>query len=111
MRRLFAIIVLAIAALFGSLLAAPASAATTSFAATADTFADAASTTTNFGTATRVWADNDAPVRWTYLRFNVSGIASGCTVGGASLKLTVGNSLNNEAPYGGDLYSVADTAW
>lgn len=111
MRRLFAVIIVAIAALLGGLIAIPASASSATFAASADTFADATSTGTNFGTASRVWADNDAPVRWGYLRFNVTGIPTGCTVSGASLKLTVGNSLNNEAPYGGDLYGVASTSW
>src|SRR3954447_19575778 len=83
---------------------------TFTFAPTDDAYVDSSVPTTNFGTATRLTADN-SPQSNVLLRFNVAGLPSGCAVSSAKLQLTVGSTTNDNSPYGGDLYGSTNTTW
>jgi hypothetical protein len=65
------------------------------FAPTKDAYVDADTPTTNYGTATKTYADND-PVKKTLMSFAVTG-TGGCTVAAA--------------PRGGDFRPLADGGW
>jgi hypothetical protein len=78
----------------------------------ADSYVDSttANTGINYGTATRLTVDN-SPVSYTWLRFNVANLPTGCPVSSATLKMTVGNSTSDNSVYGGDLYGSSNTTW
>jgi fibronectin type 3 domain-containing protein len=76
------------------------------FAPTDDATVDASQPTVNFGTASRLTVDN-SPVNYSLLKFNVTG-TPGCAVSSAKLRMTVGNTTNDNSPYGGDLYSTTN---
>jgi chitodextrinase len=83
---------------------------TFTFAPTDDAYVDSSVPTSNFGTATRLTADN-SPQSNVLLKFDVAGLPTGCAVSGAKLQLTVGNTTNDNSPYGGDLYGSTVTSW
>jgi calcineurin-like phosphoesterase family protein/Big-like domain-containing protein len=83
--------------------AGPATAASATFAPTADAPVDASQPNTNFGTAPKLRTDGSPVVR-SYLRFDVQGWASGAT---ATLRLTPTSSLKT----GLQVVRVADTTW
>ena len=84
-------------------------ASTYSFTATGDATVDASNPTINYGTGTRVTTDN-SPVNHALLAFSVSGLPA-CTVTRATLRLTVGSTVNDNSVYGGDVYAASSTAW
>ena len=97
--------------LTAGVLAAPASAATTStFPATADAYVDAGSTAANFGTATELKTDG-SPQQRSYFRFAVSGTSGAVT--SAKLRLWVINgSTNGPAVFATDsLWSELGITW
>jgi hypothetical protein len=70
-----------------------------------DTYVNADTPDTAYGTATKAYADN-SPVKKTLMTFTVSG-TGGCQVASARLRL-----YNVDAsPRGGDFRRLADTAW
>lgn len=88
----------------------PTSGTTLTFAPTDDSYVDSSNPTVNYGTSTRLGVDG-SPVARSLLKFNVTGAAASCTVTSAKLRLTVGATTNDNSPYGGDVYGVADTTW
>jgi len=86
-----------------------ATSTTYSFTATGDATVDASNPTINYGTGTRVTTDN-SPVNHALLAFSVSGLPA-CTVTRATLRLTVGSTVNDNSVYGGDVYAASSTAW
>jgi hypothetical protein len=80
---------------------------TTTFAAEADTYVEAGTPTTNYGTAVQVVVDR-SPERRTFLRFTVTGLTD--PVIRAVLRLhTV--SGNTGSPHGGTWRAVTETTW
>src|SRR5207253_9132561 len=79
------------------------------FPAVADASVDAGLPTTNFGTSPILAADANL-VRNTYLRFNVSGLASR-TILGAALRLQVDATPGAESDSGGVLHTITDGTW
>src|SRR5439155_963851 len=77
--------------------------------AVADASVDAGLPTTNFGTSPILAADANL-VRNTYLRFNVSGLASR-TILGAALRLQVDATPGAESDSGGVLHTITDGTW
>ncbi len=73
--------------------AAPASAGTFAFQASADTYVDSGSPKKVYGTAKRVWTNGDVPVKQTFVRFKVAGLTG--TVTDAVLRLYVTDGTNN----------------
>jgi hypothetical protein len=61
-----------------TLASSPAAAAASTFSAIADTYVQATTPTTNYGTSAQYVVDN-SPVRRTFLKFTVSGITSPIT--------------------------------
>jgi fibronectin type 3 domain-containing protein len=80
---------------------------TFTFGPTDDATVDASQPTVNFGANARVTVDN-SPVSNTLLKFTV---ATGCTISGAKLQMTIGTNTDDKSVYGGDLYRVSDTTW
>lgn len=74
------------------------------FIPNADTFADASNPDTNYGNAATLEVDG-SPVKITYIRFNVTGIAG--DIEQASLKFAVTNASTD----GGTIYAVTDNTW
>ena len=87
---------------------APAGAATSSFAAAADAFTDATTSSTRYGTSTQLVVDG-SPQRQVAMRFAVTGVSG--TVSSAKLRLHVANVANSGAPAGGSLYRSTSTTW
>ncbi|HEY3189775.1 MAG TPA: DNRLRE domain-containing protein, partial [Solirubrobacteraceae bacterium] len=79
--------------------------ATLTFNATADTYVDSGSATTNFNSSTVLRADA-SPTRIIYLRFALSGIG-GRHVQQARLRLGV----NAASPGGGTVHLISNNAW
>jgi len=75
------------------------------FPPTKDTYVNAATPTTAYGTGTRTYADN-SPVKKTLMSFTVSG-TGGCPIGTAHLRLYNVDA----APRGGDFRPLADLTW
>jgi hypothetical protein len=75
------------------------------FPPTKDTYVNAASPTTAYGTATRTDSDN-SPVKKTLMSFTVAG-TGGCPIGAAHLRLYNVDA----APRGGDFRPLADLTW
>ncbi|MEV6636230.1 DNRLRE domain-containing protein [Actinoplanes sp. NPDC051470] len=87
--------------------ASPASAATSTFSAVADTYVQNDTAGANYGTSAQVVVDN-SPVRRTFLRFTVSGVSG--TITSARLRLhTI--SGNSGSPSGGTWSATSNTAW
>src|SRR5205823_6744681 len=53
----------------------------------------------------RLTVDN-SPQNYALLKFTVAG-TNGCAINSAKLRLTVGNTTNDNSPYGGDVYSTS----
>jgi fibronectin type 3 domain-containing protein len=83
---------------------------TFTFAPTDDAYVDSSTPTVNAGTNTRLTVDNSPQVN-TLLKFDVAGLPAGCAVSSANLRMTVGNTSNDNAPYGGDLFGSTNTSW
>jgi hypothetical protein len=90
-----------------SLSAGPVAAATSTFAATADTYVDAASPTTNYGTAPQITVDG-APVREAFVRFAVTGVTTRVVT--ARLRLQVRASAGSGSTGVGVVRSMTDTS-
>jgi chitodextrinase len=83
--------------------------ATQTFTPTNDATVNKGSPTTNYGTANRIIAGG-SPLNSFFIQFDVTG-TSGCTVTSAKLRLTVGSTTADNAPYGGDVYGVPTNTW
>jgi acid phosphatase len=83
-----------------------ASAASQTFAVTADSYVSPAAPTSNYASSTRLWVGG-SPAMTTYLSFNVQ-LPAGATITGARLELYVGSG-STVAGY--QAYGVADTTW
>jgi hypothetical protein len=87
----------------------PATSGTTvTFSPSDDATVDASQPDANLGSANRIVVDN-SPLNWALLKFQVS-LPAGCTVGSATLRLTVGATTNDNSVYGGDVYGTS-TSW
>lgn len=71
----------------------PAQAATATFTATADTYVQASTPATNYGTSIQFVADN-SPVHRSFLKFTVSGLTAPVT----NAKLRITPSVETAAP-------------
>ncbi|MER7950571.1 DNRLRE domain-containing protein [Streptomyces sp. NPDC096079] len=91
-----------------TVLAPTASAAGTTFLATADTYVDAQHTTTNYGTSQQLGVDN-SPVKQTLLRFQVSGLTQPATR--AVLRIHVDDVAGAETGNGGTFRAMSSTTW
>ncbi|TMA57585.1 MAG: DNRLRE domain-containing protein, partial [Deltaproteobacteria bacterium] len=83
--------------------------ATLTFAAVADTYVDSSTPSSNFGTATSLWADN-SPTKQAFLRFAVSGLGN-LTVQQAKLRMTVGSASASLSNSGGIVHSITNNTW
>src|SRR5438128_4195900 len=83
--------------------------ATITFAAVADTYVDSSTPSSNFGTATSLWADN-SPTKQAFLRFAVSGLGN-LTVQQAKLRMTVGSASASLSNSGGFVHSITNNTW
>jgi hypothetical protein len=86
-----------------------AAATTTTFFATADTYVQDTSPSTNFGTATQLKVDS-SPVLRTFLKFTVSGLPTE-PVTSATLRIHTANTNKASSSVGGIFGSVSDTTW
>ena len=77
------------------------------FIATADSYVNAGSPISNYGSNTRLWVQTGPPVQRTYLRFDVE-LPAGATITGATLRLYAGSGSTS---IGYQAYAVADTTW
>lgn len=84
-----------------------ASAASTTFVPSADSYVSSGAPNTNYGSRNRLWVQTGPPIKRAYLKFDVS-LPTGSTVTGATLRLYVGTS---STPTGYLAYGVADTSW
>jgi hypothetical protein len=84
----------------------PAVAAATTFTATADTYVQDSTPTTNYGTANQ-FIVGSSPVRRSFLKFTVSGLTSAVT----DAKLRIHTTNKGGSDNGGTWSSVADTTW
>ncbi|MBB5960174.1 hypothetical protein FHS29_006797 [Saccharothrix tamanrassetensis] len=85
-----------------------ASAATTTFTPSADTYVDNSATGTNHGTSGQLGVDN-SPIKRTFLKFTVSGVSG--TVGSAKLRVHTDDVSGSQSPGGGTFRSMTDTTW
>jgi chitodextrinase len=85
---------------------------TLTFAATDDATIDASTPTTALGTGNRITVDS-SPANDMLLKFTVTGTGTGnCpTISAAKLRLTVGNTSNDNAPKGGDFRAAVNSNW
>jgi beta-glucanase (GH16 family) len=88
---------------FACVCAAPAAAETFSFNASADTYVDSKSPKKEFGTANRIWTNEEIPVDQTFVRFNASGFTE--TVTDAVLRFYVADGTSD----GPAVYKTTDT--
>ena len=86
----------------------PSTGTTFTFTPTDDTYVHQATSTTNFGTATRLVTDN-SPVDQALLRFDVA--TGGCRITRATLSLTVGSSSADGSNRGGDFHTTTSASW
>ncbi len=84
-------------------------ASTLTFTSVADTYVDSGKTTTTFGTAKELWADN-SPIKQAFLRFTVSGVGS-FGVEQAHLRLTAAAVSAAPSAVGGTLNAITNTTW
>jgi len=83
------------------------------FAPTDDATLDASAPTTTLGSTNRLTVDA-SPVNDFLLKFSVSGTGTGSTcptVSAAKLRLTVGNTANDNSPKGGDFRAAVNSNW
>jgi len=80
----------------------------TAFGANADTYVDAGSPLTNFGSSVQLAVDG-IPIRQTFLKFAVNGLSG--TVTRATLRLHVDDGPWTGSENAGALASVSDTSW
>ena len=111
-RRLRAAVAIAAALVAGTaatvvVLMSPATAGPVTFTATADTYVQSTTPSTNYGTSVQVVVDN-SPVRRSFLRFTVSGLTAPIT--GAKLRIHTING-NNGSDSGGTWRSMTGTTW
>ncbi|GAA0207815.1 hypothetical protein GCM10010492_01750 [Saccharothrix mutabilis subsp. mutabilis] len=85
-----------------------ASAATATFAPTADTYVDSTATGTNHGTSGQLGVDN-SPIKRMFLKFVVSNVSG--TVTSAKLRLHTDNVSGAASPNGGTFRSMTNTTW
>lgn len=85
----------------------PASAATSTFTAVADTYVEQGTASVNYGTSAQIVVDN-SPVRRTFLRFTVSGLSGAVTSAKLRLRAISGNSGSGT---GGTFAGVSNTSW
>ena len=83
----------------------PAPPSTLLFTPTGDTYVEADTPATVYGTSTQIIADN-SPIKHLFVKFNVSGL-NGKTVTSAKLRLHCVDPSN----FGGDFHAVPDTTW
>ncbi len=83
--------------------------ATLTFLPVADAYVNAGKTTTNFGTATELWADS-SPVFQSFLRFQTSGIAP-FQVKQAILRMTASANTLAKSAVGGKVNAITNHAW
>ena len=83
------------------------------FAPTDDATIDSSTPTAALGTTSRITVDS-SPSNDFLLKFTVSGTGAGTTcpaITGAKLRLTVGNTTNDNSPAGGDFRGAVDSNW
>ncbi len=85
-----------------------ASAATTTFTPSADTYVDNTAAGTNFGTSGQLGVDN-SPVKRIFLKFGVSGVTG--TVGNAKLRIHTDDVGGAQSSNGGTFKSMTNTTW
>ncbi len=78
------------------------------FTAIADTYVDASTTSSIFGTSSIIFADA-SPIKQLFVRFTVSGLAAAPSH--ATLRLTVGSGTNAPSDVGGTLQVLNDNTW
>jgi chitodextrinase len=86
---------------------------TLTFAPSDDATIDASLPSSSFGTANRLVLDS-SPVNDALLKFTVSGTGSGTscpTISAAKLRLTVGNTTNDNSNRGGDFRAAVNSNW
>ncbi len=81
---------------------------TFTFTASDDSYLDQVSSSTNFGSDSRLVADH-SPVQDAIMKFNVA--TGGCGVTKATLALTVGTSGSDGSNKGGDLHTTVGSGW
>ena len=89
----------------GVTITTPAPPSTLLFTPTGDTYVEADTPATVYGTSTQIIADN-SPIKHLLVKFNVSGL-NGKTVTSAKLRLYCVDPSN----FGGDFHAVPDTTW
>ncbi|MEV5969651.1 DNRLRE domain-containing protein [Streptomyces sp. NPDC051921] len=89
-------------------LAPTASAAGTTFTATADTYVDSLNPATNYGASQQLGVDN-SPVKQMLLRFDVSGLTQPVT--SAKLRIHVDDVSGAEATSGGTFRAMSNSTW
>ncbi|MEX0171187.1 DUF7594 domain-containing protein [Streptomyces sp. LMG1-1-1.1] len=89
-------------------IAPTASAASSSFTATADAYVDSANPGTNHGTSRQLDVD-DSPAKQTLLRFDVTGVTG--TVTRATLRLHVDGAAGSGSTNGGTFHAAPGAAW
>ena len=86
---------------------------TLTFAPSDDATIDASTPTTALGTSNRITVDS-SPVNDFLVKFTVSGTGAGTscpTIASAKLRLTVGNTTNDNSPMGGDFRAAVNSNW
>ncbi|MFI8519988.1 DNRLRE domain-containing protein [Streptomyces sp. NPDC085481] len=89
-------------------LAPTATAAGTTFTATADTYVDSQNPATNYGASQQLGVDH-SPVKETLLKFDVAGITQPVT--GAKLRIHVDDVAGAESSSGGTFRAMSQTTW
>ncbi len=82
---------------------------TLTLTAVADTYVDASTAGTTFGSTTPLLLDA-SPVRQLFVRFQVTGVAP-FAVDRATLRLTVGSDSSDGGDSGGTVHSITNTTW
>ena len=81
---------------------------TTTLTPVADTYVDASTPTTTYGTNARLVADA-SPVREVYLRFDLSALSG--PVQSARLRMHVADITDSQSPAGGNVARIDNTVW
>lgn len=92
----------------GAVGSSPATAAQSTFTASADTYVDASTPTTNYGASAALAVDG-SPVQRSFVRFTVANLTEPVT--SATLRLHVGNLSGAGSSNGGTVAAVADATW
>ncbi|WP_256105428.1 DNRLRE domain-containing protein [Streptomyces sp. ODS05-4] len=88
--------------------AAPAAAATATFAAVADTYTHSGSAGTNYGTAAQLGVDG-SPAKQTFLKFAVGGVSGRVT--SAKLRIHTADVPDASSDNGGVFRAMSSTGW